>query len=210
MTTLFTTQLEEFRATPPALTSPARDVSEVIVYSRVRHILSVITRVDSCVKDCGSVTSTTPRTLAEHPDVTLHVDICQLTSETATPCDALRCWKCDSSYDPMCGDPFNTTHRTLIDCESERSQSSYAANHAYCKKTKESENNRQSLISRACVWANEGSKNTICSSPSSPYRKQEHCSICETDGCNGSPGTMVPSLISCLAPAMLWFVIKGR
>nr|CAD7434723.1 unnamed protein product [Timema monikensis] len=124
--------------------------------------------------------------------------------------DALRCWKCDSSYDPMCGDPFNTTHRTLIDCESERSQSSYAANHAYCKKTKESENNRQSLISRACVWANEGSKNTICSSPSSPYRKQEHCSICETDGCNGSPGTMVPSLISCLAPAMLWFVIKGR
>nr|CAD7411409.1 unnamed protein product [Timema poppensis] len=72
------------------------------------------------------------------------------------------------------------------------------------------ENNRQSSISRACVWANEGSKNTICSSPSSPYRKQEHCSICETDGCNGSPGTMVPSLISCLAPAMLWFVIKGR
>nr|CAD7262303.1 unnamed protein product [Timema shepardi] len=193
MTTLFTTQLEEIRATPPALTSPARDVSEVIVYSRVRHILSVITRVDSCVKDCGSVTSTTPRTLSERGI-----------------CDALRCWKCDSSYDPMCGDPFNTTHRTLIDCESERSQSSYAANHAYCKKTKESENNRQSLISRACVWANEGSKNTICSSPSSPYRKQEHCSICETDGCNGSPGTMVPSLISCLAPAMLWFVIKGR
>nr|CAD7463007.1 unnamed protein product [Timema tahoe] len=92
----------------------------------------------------------------------------------------------------MCGDPFNTTHRTLIDCESER------------------KNNRQSLISRACVWANEGSKNTICSTPSSPYRKQEHCSICETDGCNGSPSTMVPSLISCLAPAMLWFVIKGR
>ncbi|XP_063244159.1 uncharacterized protein LOC134543194 [Bacillus rossius redtenbacheri] len=119
----------------------------------------------------------------------------------------LKCYSCASDTDTMCNDPFNSRH-ALTDCESQRTYNQHANIVSYCKKVQQIRNNDHITV-RGCAWASEMDKDSICRSTDTPfYMEQKYCSVCSTDGCNSAPGSLLPSVVSVLAPAALVVLLK--
>ncbi|CAH0400832.1 unnamed protein product [Chilo suppressalis] len=115
----------------------------------------------------------------------------------------LRCYQCNSQADPTCRDPFQKTAKS-VDCGS---QDSYNYNNNFLRFLLTTEDNKHmnivgatrychkivtstGTVIRTCLDSNPINKNQSCQLLDSPIqidasRKITHCSVCESDNCNG-------------------------
>ncbi|XP_076368463.1 UPAR/Ly6 domain-containing protein crok-like [Tachypleus tridentatus] len=96
---------------------------------------------------------------------------------------AIKCWECNSQYDPKCSDPFNNLTMPLIDCN-QKSLPDYPNTTAtLCKKVLHIVNNEYQYI-RSCGWVTDKNHELDCVERSG-NNYMLVCN-CNTHGCNNA------------------------
>ncbi|XP_063243330.1 uncharacterized protein LOC134542756 isoform X2 [Bacillus rossius redtenbacheri] len=107
--------------------------------------------------------------------------------------------------DPKCADPFDNSTIAISDCAYERDVENLpGVRPNVCMKVRQKGNNGYFTM-RSCGWS-LGMDNNICNNTNV---EKKYCSICSNkDGCNSAPGSLLPSVVSVLAPAALVVLLK--
>ncbi|CAG9788651.1 unnamed protein product [Diatraea saccharalis] len=129
-------------------------------------------------------------------------DLTELTNLSSTSL-CIKCYQCNSQSDQACRDPFQKTSKS-VDCNT---QDSYNYNNNFLKFLLNQEDNKNlnlvgatrfchkiitstGTVIRTCLDSNPVNKNQSCqlldsASLIDPSKKISHCSVCDTDNCNG-------------------------
>ncbi|XP_069699740.1 UPAR/Ly6 domain-containing protein crok-like [Periplaneta americana] len=114
----------------------------------------------------------------------------------------LRCWTCSSNSERHCGDPFNKTYISMVDCNRDRSQHYHIQTaNVVCKKSKHLVNGEE-IVMRSCEW----NKDTACTPSHHTAVQNVFCETCSEDGCNGAFRFSTPTILTVLLPAVLWTI----
>ncbi|KAL4709021.1 hypothetical protein ACJJTC_005882 [Scirpophaga incertulas] len=136
----------------------------------------------------------------------------------------IRCYQCNSQNDPKCRDPF-TKESKLMDCTSQDSANynnqflrlllphddsmnlNLAGATRYCHKII----TNTGTVIRVCLDSNPINKNQTChlldaAALHDPSKRISHCSVCDTDGCNGV-GAVAGSLPLAFVTILLSYIV---
>ncbi|KAK2725381.1 UPAR/Ly6 domain-containing protein crok-like [Artemia franciscana] len=110
-------------------------------------------------------------------------------------CNALKCYDCNSAFDPRCGENFDNSTIALVDCDQRQANIPGMKDQkaTICRRVIENVGGIDRII-RTCGWLeDEGMED--CFRKSTPGVKYNYC-ICRTDACNSvGVNALFPSLL---------------
>ncbi|XP_013789223.1 uncharacterized protein LOC106473089 [Limulus polyphemus] len=96
---------------------------------------------------------------------------------------AIKCWHCNSIYDPYCNDPFDNSTLALIDCNKIFLPHLPNTTASLCRKVIQKVNNDYRYI-RDCGWLTDEYRMMDCTERAGINQNLIQYCNCNTNGCN--------------------------
>ncbi|CAL1297774.1 unnamed protein product [Larinioides sclopetarius] len=123
--------------------------------------------------------------------------------------EGLRCWECNSKYDPNCGEPFKGYTISLVDCSQRFLKQNMDANATICRKITQKVQGETRII-RSCGYYDPESAGT-CFSRAGTHLVFMHYCQCAGEGCNkSSPLSAPPALLLAFVLTLVFLAPKLR
>lgn len=115
--------------------------------------------------------------------------------------ECIKCWECNSKYDPNCADPFKPHTMALADCSQRFLGQDVAAEATICRKLTQKVRNEERII-RGCGYLSPEEAGTCLYRAGTHMVFMEYCQ-CAGEGCNKAGNLHHPQIMQVLLPALL-------
>ncbi|XP_044739542.1 protein quiver-like [Chrysoperla carnea] len=108
---------------------------------------------------------------------------------------SIKCWECNSDFDPKCGDPFDNSTIPITDCAQRKPNLDYdpVVNSHSCEKKIQTDiiTGKRSVV-RSCGYQSPSVAFGKCKEPEQNSKiRIEFCELCsDKDGCNSAPSLL--------------------
>ncbi|KAF4533560.1 hypothetical protein B566_EDAN001046 [Ephemera danica] len=114
----------------------------------------------------------------------------------------IKCYQCNSEYDPRCGDPFDSYSIGEVDCDRKPRLEHVNYNASLCRKTSQKVNGKLRTI-RTCGYLPAENDQLTCVHRSGTYEVHINYCACKGDLCNGANIPREVSISLLLLPLLL-------